>query len=423
MTIDQRPTGVRHRVLAFLCGLTFILYLDRMCIGKAMPSMQRELGLSDVQTAYVQAAFTVAYGMFEIVTGHWGDRYGSRRILTRIVLWWSAFTALTGMATSFLQLVVVRFLFGAGEAGALPNAARVTQTWFPLATRGRVRGIVNMPALLGGVVAPPATAYLIESWGWRSVFFIYGSVGVVWAAAFWSWFRDSPQQHPGVNDAERRLIGPADPPAEHHGLPWRSIVRNRNVWLMGAVLISGAMTVYTLFAWYPLYLESRLGVSNIESGWQSGLVMLGGAVGCLTGGWLLDWLIHSRCGPRLGRNLVGSGGYALASAAMLCGTLLGGSPWFTSACFAVACLGIHLPAGAWWSVAADVGGRHIGAFFATINSIGVFGAALAQTAFGYVPRAQWQYAFAFCGIPLAIGALCWALIDTRSPPRSDDGAI
>jgi MFS family permease len=415
MTHDGEPTRVRYGVLGFLCGLTFILYLDRTCIGKTMPAMQRELGLTDVQVAYVQSAFTVAYGLFEIVTGHWGDRYGTRRVLTRIVLWWSFFTALTGVANGFGQLLVVRFLFGAGEAGALPNTARVTQTWFPAASRGRVRGLVNMPALLGGVVAPPATAYLMEAFGWRTVFHTYGWLGVVWAIAFWCWYRDTPDEHPGVNEAERRVIGPLDAPSHQESVPWRDIVGNTNVWLMGCVLVSGAMAVYTLFAWYPSYLENRIGLSNIESGWQSGLVMAGGALGCLSGGWLLDWIVHTRLGKHLGRNVVGSGGYGLASLGMLCGALWHGSPLVTSLCFAIACFGIHLPAGAWWSVAADVGGRHIGAFFASINCIGVFGAALAQTGFGYVPREHWHQAFAFCALPLAIGSFCWSRINTRSP--------
>lgn len=413
-SIDQSPTRVRYGVLAFLCGLTFILYLDRMCIGKAAPWMQDELGLSDKHMAFVQASFTVAYGLFEIVTGHWGDRFGTRRVLTRIVIWWSIFTALTGMAASFTQLLIVRFLFGAGEAGALPNAARVTQTWFPAGKRGRVRGMINMPALIGGVVAPPATALLIEQVGWRMVFVVYGTLGIVWSMAFWWWYRDSPQLHPSVNEAERRLIGEPAPVVEHHGFPWRSVVRNPNVWLMGTVLTTGAMTVYTLFSWYPTYLERYREVSNLRTGWYSGLVMSGGALGCLIGGWSLDWLVRSRLGPRWGRNAVGVFGYGLASVSMLMGSLVVESPLAMSAWFGLACLGIHLPAGAWWSVAADVGGRHIGVFFAAINSLGVFGGASAQLAFGFVPRDHWYQVFAVCGLFLAGGTFCWSRIHVRS---------
>ncbi len=160
-----------------------------------------------------------------MVTGGWGDRYGSRGVLTRIVIWWSIFTALTGMVPafswggvellggtklamdSFLLLLVVRFLFGAGEAGALPNTARVIARWFPLSERGAVHGGTLFFMQLGGALAPILAAETIQLAGWRATFGIFGGVGLVWAGVFAWWFRDDPASHPSVNEAERRLIG------------------------------------------------------------------------------------------------------------------------------------------------------------------------------------------------------------------------
>src|SRR5262249_24930980 len=136
----------------------------------------------------------------------WGDRYGSRGVLTRIVVWWSLFTALTGAALSLPMLLLVRFLFGAGEAGALPNVARVVSRWFPLAVRGSVQGLVTTAALAGGTVSPTVAAYLIVWLGWRWTFVVFGAVGVVWAAAFYYWFRDDPAEHSGVNEGELQLL-------------------------------------------------------------------------------------------------------------------------------------------------------------------------------------------------------------------------
>src|SRR5438067_1607881 len=127
----ERPTRVRYAVLAFLAAMTFVLYLDRTSIGQAGPAIQEELKISETGWGFVAAAFTLAYAVFEVPTGRWGDRYGSRGVLTRIVIWWSFFTALTGAAMGFWMLLAVRFLFGAGEAGALPNSARVLRAWFP----------------------------------------------------------------------------------------------------------------------------------------------------------------------------------------------------------------------------------------------------------------------------------------------------
>src|SRR5271155_1745974 len=157
----ERPTWVRYRVLAFLAAMTFILYLDRSCINQAAPIIKNELGISEGQKGIIFGAFTIAYSLFEIPAGRWGDRYGSRRIMTRIVLWWSFFTALTGLAWGFASLVAIRFLFGAGEAGALPNSARILRQWFPDSSRGRAQGIVTTMMLLGAAASYTASPWLI----------------------------------------------------------------------------------------------------------------------------------------------------------------------------------------------------------------------------------------------------------------------
>src|SRR5262249_38977859 len=149
-----------------------------------------ELGLSKTEMSYVLMAFTLAYGLFAVPAGRWGDKVGPRSVLARIVLAWSVFTALTGTATGLVTLLLVRFCFGAAEAGAFPNAAKVMARWFPLGERGRVQGVMLAFAQIGAVVAPAAAAYLIEAAGWRSAFFVFGLVGVAWAVGFGFWFRD-----------------------------------------------------------------------------------------------------------------------------------------------------------------------------------------------------------------------------------------
>src|SRR5262245_33660728 len=257
-----RPSQARYSVLTFLCGLCFVLLLDRVCIGKEAAHITAELGLTDSQMGIVFGAFTLAYGLFEVPTGRWGDRYGSRGVLTRIVLWWSAFTALTGcvwqfsldsgyrafgvplLFNGFALLLLVRFLFGAGEAGALPNAARIVARWFPPGKRGPAQGLLNTSALVGGAVAPIAAAYIIDGYGWRWAFFVFGGLGVIWAAAFYSWFRDDPGQHPAVNEAERQLLtdeNTAGPGGHAHPrVPWGAVLRSANVWLLGGVISCSA---------------------------------------------------------------------------------------------------------------------------------------------------------------------------------------
>ncbi len=161
-TTDAPATHVRYGVLAFLCTLAMLSYIDRICIGQAAKSVQDDLGLDKTDMAWIFNAFTLSYCLFEVPTGHWGDRYGSRGVIARIVIWWSVFTALTGAAMGFWSLLAIRFIFGAGEAGAYPNTARVVPRWFPQSSRGFARGSITFVSLVGGAIAPPLAAYLIK---------------------------------------------------------------------------------------------------------------------------------------------------------------------------------------------------------------------------------------------------------------------
>jgi ACS family glucarate transporter-like MFS transporter len=205
--VPTAPTRARFVVLVLLCLLAGILYLDRICMSAAVDSIQADLGLTNRESSYVLMAFTLAYGLFEVPTGRWGDRIGARRVLTRISLWWSAFTALTGACTGLWTLVGVRFLFGAGEAGAYPNVARVLSRWFSDEERGRAQGLLLAASQIGGALAPFVAALLIQAIGWRWTFAAFGAIGAIWAAIFWWWFRDDPAVHPAVGTAELAHVG------------------------------------------------------------------------------------------------------------------------------------------------------------------------------------------------------------------------
>ena len=445
-------TRARYGVLTFLCWLFFLLYVDRVCIGKAAPHIKAELGLTDTEMGFVFGAFTLAYGLFEVPTGRWGDRHGSRGVLTRIVLWWSAFTALTGcvwqftldssyqvlgvplLFNGFMLLLLVRFLFGAGEAGALPNAARVVARWFPPGKRGPAQGLLNTSALVGGAVAPVAAAYIIEVYGWRAAFFLFGGLGVIWAGAFYCWFRDDPGQHPAVNEAERQLItadGIAGPGGHAHPpVPWGLVLRSANVWLLGGVITCSAFVSYIYFTWYPTYLEQARKVDPLLSGWLSGMVLAGGALGCTLGGFLADWIVRRTGSRRWGRRAVGCG--ALGSAALWLG--LGvqcDSAVAASICTALASMSAMLAQATWWSSVTEISGRHLGALFGLMNSLGVPGAIAGPLFFGffadrmkelgYEGRAQWDPGFyVYCGV-LLLGAIGWLFIDTSKSVVEPEG--
>lgn len=427
---DEPPappaSRVRYGVLAFLASLTFILYLDRVCISQAVIPIREDLRLSDSEMGWVLGAFAVAYGLFEVPTGRWGDRFGSRGVLTRIVLWWSAFTMLTGAATGLAMIVVVRFLFGAGEAGAYPNAARVVTRWFPAEARARAQGLVIAAAQLGGTLAPPVAEYLIGLAGWRWSFVFFGGLGVVWSALFYAWFRDDPAKHPAVNDAERALIGgqrDLTRGAEHHPpIPWRLVLNSGNVWLLGAIQTLCAFVAYMFMTWYPTYLQEARGVDSSEASWLSSLALGGGAAGCLFGGVVNDWLVRTTGSPRYSYRLYGVCCLAVAAAAMLAGIYCDAA-WQTTAFCAVAYFAVLSGQAAWWPTISEISGPHVGAMFGLMNSLGVPGTFASSALLGpfvdsmrhlgYEGRAQWDPAFYVYAAALALAAVCWLGVDAE----------
>jgi MFS family permease len=425
----ERPTRARLVLVLWLCGLAGVLYLDRICMAQAAKPIADALGLTNTQLGYVHMAFTLAYGLFEVPTGRLGDRFGSRAVLTRIVLWWSAFTALTGAAWGLAALLAIRFLFGAGEAGAYPNAARVMSRWFPAGERGRVQGLMLTTALTAGAAAPTAAAYLIAAAGWRWAFVAFGLVGVLWAVGFWWWFRDDPAEHPAVNAAEVALIrAGAGPPRPSGPIPWAAVVRSPGIWLLGLAMVCSAFNAYLYYSWFSTYLQTGRGLENVEAGWLSSLVLAGSAVGVLAGGVIAD-LILRRGSVVWGRRVLGGSAYLLAAGCLFVAARTE-SPTSLAALAAVSALCVQLTLPSWWSAAIEQSGRHVGALFGLLNMMGTAGAMGSQwfvgkfsdwrKGLGHEGRDQWDPMFDVYVIVLLIGALVW--LAYRKRPLEDETA-
>ena len=422
--MSTAPTRARFVLVLWLCGLAGVLYLDRICMAQAAKPIAAELELTNTQLSYVHMAFTLAYGLFEIPTGRLGDRFGSRSVLTRIVVWWSLFTALTGAAWGLTSLLVIRFLFGAGEAGAFPNAARVISRWFPGTERGRVQGVMLTTAQLGGVAAPTVAAYLIAAAGWRWAFVVFGLVGVVWAVGFWWWFRDDPAEHPGVNAAEVDHIRAGGPPPPRHAgrIPWAAVARSPGIWLLGLAIVCSAFNAYLYYSWFPMYLQDARGLDNVEAGWLASLVLAGSAVGMLAGGVVADRISRGRS-VVWGRRLFGGCAFLLAAGCLFLAVRTE-SPTTLAALAAVSSLCVQLTLPTWWSAAIEQSGRHVGSLFGLLNMAGTVGAMGSQWfvgAFadwrkgrGYTGREQWDPMFdVYVGV-LLVGAVAW-LVYRRRP--------
>jgi len=163
-----RPTHVRHYVLALTVAAYMLTYMDRVVISSAVPAIQKEFGFSIVTMGWILGSFRWAYSAFQIPVAWFGDRYGPRRALTAIVLWWSVLTSATTMAWSAASMIAIRFLFGAGEAGAFPIATRSLSRWMPPSERGFAQGITHAGSRLGAALTPALVAVIIAKFGWRA---------------------------------------------------------------------------------------------------------------------------------------------------------------------------------------------------------------------------------------------------------------
>src|SRR5439155_12895277 len=178
-----RPSRARHWILLFAATLAVITYIDRVCISQAAGDIQHDLGLSEVQMGWAFAAFAWAYALFEIPGGWLGDKIGPRKVLMRVVVWWSVFTAATGWAWNLGALLITRFLFGAGEAGCFPNLAKMFTNWLPRDERSRAVGVMWLSARWGGAFTPLLVVWVLSLMSWRQAFAVFGAIGVLWA--FW----------------------------------------------------------------------------------------------------------------------------------------------------------------------------------------------------------------------------------------------
>jgi MFS family permease len=287
----DRPTRVRFIVVGFAVALAGVTYLDRACIATLAKDIMRDLELSKEQMSWVFSAFALAYAIFEIPTAWWADRKGTRRVLTRIVLWWSGFTVATAAAWNLASLVITRFLFGAGEAGAWPSAARTFSRWIPRAERGRVQGVFFAGAHLAGGVTPILVLALLHWMNWRSVFVVFGLVGLVWAATWYRWFRDEPAEHPAVNAAELgKIVSGRESGSGHHvGWEyWKRLLGHRNTLPLCLMYFPNSFGFYFCITWLPTYLKEKHGFDAISQGFFAGLPLILSVLGDLFGGVATD---------------------------------------------------------------------------------------------------------------------------------------
>jgi len=419
----------RHRVLILLFFLSIITYLDRVCISVAGPEMQRDLDISPEWWGWVVGVFAISYAAFEIPSGALGDRIGARKVLARIVIWWSGFTAATGAANSLAMLLPIRFLFGAGEAGAYPNTSGSISKWFTVQERARAHGIVWMASRIGGALTPVLVVPIQTAFGWRAGFFLFGFIGLIWAAIWIWWYRDRPSEKPGVTPEEIAEIG-APASKTHHPLPWGQAFRSRNLWAIMAMYFTYCWGSFFFLSWLHTYLVKGRGFT-MQGLMFSTLPFILGAMANLSGGWASDRLVQ-KFGLKTGRRAVAMLG--LGSAAIFTvATILSPDKYVALIFLALSYAGSDFMLPSAWAVCLDIGKKYAGAVTGTMNTAGQIGSFLSSVAFGYFVKAGLERgmtpldAYNLPLIPMAVmlaaSTLLWLKIDPSKELIPAEGEV
>jgi MFS transporter, ACS family, glucarate transporter len=413
----------RNLILLFLVLVGVITFLDRINISVAGATIMQDLGLSRKQWGWVLSAFILSYGLMQVPLGVLGDKKGHRKVLASIVLWWSLFTALTGMAGGFVMLIAVRFLFGIGEAGSYPCMTGVIGKWFSRSETGKAQGAIWAASRLGGALTPFVVIPVIALLGWRMAFYILGGLGLLWSIAWYFFYRDQPSKMKGILPAELENLPVSDKPVEKLVIPWKIILTRSQFWLLLAMYFFYAWGSWFFFSWFPTFMELGRGFSKGQLTYVLAVPFLMSMIGNIAGGYLSD-KFSVKYGLRTGRRLLGTGALAVSALCMFLAGFIPGKLQvfiFLSLCFGV--IDLMLPSA--WAICTDIGRKFAGAVSGAMNTAGNIGGFICAFVFGYVVDATGNYNMPLFVIAamLLISSFLFFKLDPSKPLTEDSNIL
>jgi ACS family glucarate transporter-like MFS transporter len=416
-----QPPALPTRYVLVACTflLSVLLYVDRACISVAKGDIVSGFGLTDAQFGWIGSAFALGYALFQVPAGLLADRLGPRILLASVVSVWSMFVALTGAAWNYVSMLLFRFLFGAGEAGAFPGIARAVFPWVPMQERGIVNGLNFSGSRVGAAVAMPIVAWMIGQVGWRASFGILAGIGFLCAAGWYLWFRNDPSEHKGVGAAELGYIlenrQKLSASTERKRLSAGVLLSSRNMWLLMFQYFASNFTFYFCLIWAFSYLKETFRLDLSQAGLLAALPFLGGAAGNWFSGWLIDRIYRQGRWPR-SRRVPAMIGFALATLG-LGAFILMRHPLAAVVFLTVAIFGADMTLSPSWSTCIDIGKQHAGTISGTMNMAGNIGSVITSLAFPYLKAwtgsTDTYFLLAAILNLLAIGT--WLLIRPQKP--------
>ena len=392
-------------ILTMLVILGMVTFLDRINISVAGSSIMEELHLSAAEWGWVQSAFILSYGLMQIPMGALGDRFGHRSILALIVLWWSLFTAFTGLAGGLASLLVIRFMFGIGEAGSSPCSTGVISRWFKKTEVGKAQGYVWAASRMGGALTPFVVIPMMAWVGWRSAFYLLGAVGIVWAIVWWLFYRD------GISVQHESCEVKGQDKAADSYLGWSLLLRNPQFWIICSMYFFYAFGSWFFFSWFPTFMELGRGFEKSELTYAVAVPFVMSMIGNICGGYLTDKL-SAKYGLKIGRKAIGTVSLSVSAVCMFLAAFIPGKMAvfvFLSLCFGI--FDLMLPSA--WALCIDLGKQHAGTISGAMNTAGNLGGFCCGILFGQLVQSSGNYnlpLYMIAGM-LLISAVLFALIN------------
>ena len=397
-------------MLIFLGVVTF---LDRINITVAGSAIMKDLNLTPDQWGWILSAFILSYGLMQIPMGAMGDKRGHRSTLALIVLWWSAFTAFTGMAGGFVSLIMIRFMFGIGEAGSSPCSTGVISRWFPKKEVGKAQGYIWAASRMGGALTPFIVLPVITYLGWRAAFYILGAVGVIWSIVWYLFYRNQPKEMRGITQAEidEAPVSQMETSSAKVSIPWKSLLSSKQFWLILSMYFFYAFGSWFFFSWFPTFMELGRGFEKDQLTYAIAVPFVMSMIGNISGGYLTDKL-SAKYGLKVGRKALGSSSLIISAIFMFLAAFIPGKMQvfiFLSLAFGI--IDLMLPSA--WALCIDLGKKYSGAVSGAMNTAGNLGGFVCSLIFGYVVSATGNYnlpLYIIAGM-LVISAVIFLFID------------
>jgi len=411
-----------HVVLAMLCVMYFITYIDRVNVGTAASEIQKELHLSNTQLGLVFSAFAYPYLLFQVIGGWVGDHFGPRKTLFWCGMIWAAATIATGFVSDLATLFIARFALGFGEGATFPTATRAMQYWTPATSRGFAQGLTHAFARLGNAVTPPMVAALMLWLTWRGAFVALGLVSLLWGI-IWVWyFRNEPKDHSAITAEELAALPPPRPAAGRPQVPWGPLLRR--MWPVTLTYFCYGWTLWLYLNWLPLFFKNSYNLDIKSSALFASGVFFAGVLGDSLGGILSDDILRRTGNVRLARlsvTVLGFGG-ALAS---LFPILFTRDITVVAGCLSAGFFFAELVIGPMWSVPMDIAAKYSGTAAGIMNTGSALAAIVSPLVAGFVIdiTGNWYLPFLMSMGLLAVGLLSAFLMRPERPFEDSEPAV